>query len=89
LYKIKYAEAIPLPGEWYGFAVNNSLRTVILIKVTNVGTAGFQWKLIQGLLRTSTAFQRLSSPGILVFQFKDFPGFSRPVDTLLFGLSIL
>jgi hypothetical protein len=29
-----------------------------------------------------TDFQGLSSPGILFFQFKDLPGFSRPVDTL-------
>ena len=28
-------------------------------------------------LRTSTDFQGLSSPGILFFQFKDFPGYSR------------
>jgi hypothetical protein len=35
-----------------------------------------------GLSRTSTDFQGLSSPGIFFFQFKDFPGFSRPVDTL-------
>jgi hypothetical protein len=39
-------------------------------------------KLIPGLSRTSTDFQGLSSPGIIFFQFKDFPGFSRPVDTL-------
>jgi hypothetical protein len=26
--------------KWHGFAVNNSLYSVILIKITNVGTAG-------------------------------------------------
>jgi hypothetical protein len=36
------------------------------------------------LSRTSTDFQGLSSPGIIFLQFKDFPGFSRPVDTLLY-----
>jgi 3'-phosphoadenosine 5'-phosphosulfate sulfotransferase (PAPS reductase)/FAD synthetase len=39
--------------------------------------------------RTATYFQGLSSSGIIFFQFKDFPGFSRPVDTLLLGIYIL
>ena len=36
-------------------------------------------ELIPGLSRTSTDFQELSSPGIFIFQFKDFPGFSIQV----------
>ena len=34
-------------------------------------------------LRLGKLISGLSSPGIL-FQFKDFPGFSRPVDTVCF-----
>jgi hypothetical protein len=34
------------------------------------------------LAQLEVDFQGLSSPGIF-FQFKDFPGFSRPVDTLI------
>jgi hypothetical protein len=45
---------------------NNSHYSVILIKITNVGTCRRRLrKLIPGLSRTSTDFQGLSSPGIL------------------------
>jgi hypothetical protein len=46
-------------------------------------------ELIPGLSRTSTAFQGLSSPGIIFLQFKDFPGFSRAVDTMIFNQGVL
>jgi hypothetical protein len=59
--------------------------TIRWIALSDLRTTG-PWrlrKLIPGLSRTSTDFQGLSSPGIFFSQLKDFPGFSRPVDTLV------
>jgi hypothetical protein len=49
---------------------NNSLYSVILIKITNVGRAGIFFQFWN-----------------FFFQFKDFPGFSRPVDNLSIRLT--
>jgi hypothetical protein len=72
--KFKDLELGKIFWKWHGFVVNNS---VILIKITNVGTAGtfkdFYW--FSGTFQSWNVF----------YQFKHFPWFSRPADTLFYA----
>ena len=73
--KFKDLELGKIFWKWHGFVVNNS---VILINITNVGTAGGLRKLIPGLSRTSADFQGLSSPGIFFTNSRTFHDFQGP-----------